>query len=488
MMCSRRYHGSKRGEPLFHKKEKKKIHPACIAVAGIQLVISALFFVLLWRGGLLPAGYMAAAALVLLLLQTVTVGLQLVGSRGWLAGCVLALFVSAALGLGAAYLYRADRLLADVGGADYKTDSMAVVVRSEDPAQILADVKNYRFGTQNVLDQENTSRMLEDVKDNIGREPNVTEYGSVQEMARALLDGSVNALIYNQAFDTVIGESIEGYSDQVRVLYQYGINTPIENEEADVKQPFNIYISGIDVSGDIATNSRSDVNIIMTVNPETKEILLTTTPRDYYVQLPGVSGESRDKLTHAGIYGVDVSMAALEALYGIDITYYARVNFTSLITIVDALGGIDVQSEHAFEAGGYQFVRGSNHLDGEQALAFSRERYSFESGDNQRGRNQEAVLTAILQKAMSPAILKNADQILAGVSQSVQTNMTREEMAEFIRIQIADPSGWSIEAVAAAGTGDMQSCFSSGSQLLYVMRPDEASVSGITERMRQVLE
>lgn len=488
MKYSRGYHEPYRGDRLFHKKERKRVHPVGIAVAGVQLLSSVIFLALLWRGGLIPAAYIAALGLILLVLEAVTMGLQFVKSRIHLAGTVLSLLVSAALVFGAVYLHRADRLLADVGGADYKTDNMVVVVKKDDPAQLLADAKNYRFGTQNALDQANTSTMVEDVENNIGREPNVTEYGSVLEMAQALLDGNVNALIYNQAFDAVIGEGIEGYSDQVRVLYQYGINTPIENEKADVREPFNIYISGIDVSGDISTNSRSDVNIIMTVNPETKKILLTTTPRDYYVQMPGISGESRDKLTHAGIYGVDVSMSTLESLYGIDITYYARVNFTSLITIVDALGGIDVQSEYAFEAGGYQFVQGDNHLNGEQALAFSRERYSFEDGDNQRGRNQEAVLTAILRKAMSPAILGNADQILAGVSQSVQTNMSREEIAEFIRMQIADPSGWSIESAAATGTGDTQSCFSSGSQLLYVMQPDMASVSGITEKMQQVLE
>ena len=154
MMCSRRYHGSKRGEPLFHKKEKKKIHPACIAVAGIQLVISALFFVLLWRGGLLPAGYMAAAALVPPPAADGDSGAPACGEQRLACRLCPGLVCERRLGLGAAYLYRADRLLADVGGADYKTDSMAVVVRREDPAQILADVKNYRFGTQNVLDQE----------------------------------------------------------------------------------------------------------------------------------------------------------------------------------------------------------------------------------------------------------------------------------------------------------------------------------------------
>lgn len=331
--------------------------------------------------------------------------------------------------------------------------------------------------------------MMDDIESVLGQAPDVDEYVTVQQEAQALLNGEIGAAIYNEAFTGIIEDEIEGYSDQVKILYQYGIETEIvqEEEKQDVGQPFNIYISGIDVAGDITTNSRSDVNIIMTVNPNTHKILLTTTPRDYYVTIPGISGDQRDKLTHAGIYGVDVSMSTLESIYGIDITYYARVNFTSLIRIVDALGGIDVYSEYAFEGRGHQFQEGMNHMDGEAALAFSRERYSFESGDNQRGKNQEAVLTAILQKAMSPALLANASELITSVSDCVETNMTRTEMAKFINMQLSDAASWEIESTAATGTGDSQACYSSGSQLLYVMWPDEASVAEISDKMQQVL-
>ena len=180
-------------------------------------------------------------------------------------------------------------------------------------------------------------------------------------------------------------------------------------------------------------------------------------------------------------------METLESIYGIDISYYARVNFTSLIKIVDAIGGVDVNSEYSFTAGGYTFTEGMNHLNGEQALAFSRERHSFAEGDNQRGKNQEAVLTGILQKAMSPALLVNASEIITSVSDSVETNMTRAEMATFISRQLSDGSSWDIESVAAVGTGDRQSCYSSGSQSLYVMWPDTDSISEISSKMNSVL-
>ena len=470
-----------------HGGGKKQKHLAGKLIALVQLILSIAFIIVAWNSGMVPVKYLIAVIVVLFLLFALTFGLQYVKNKIFILGIVLSVLISICLAVGVVYLSKANRLLEDVGGATYKTDNMIVVVKKDDLAQNLLDAGNYRFGTQTAVDQENTRLMKEDIESAVGRELLVVEYPSIQEEAQALLDGTIDAAIYNEAFAGIIEDSIEGYSDQVRILYQYGIDTPIEQEETNVEEPFNVYISGIDVSGPITTNSRSDVNIIMTVNPNTKKILLTTTPRDYYVTLPGVSGESRDKLTHAGIYGVDVSMSTLENLYGIDITYYARVNFTSLVAIVDALGGVDVNSEYAFEAGGYQFQQGINTLNGDQALAFSRERYSFTEGDNQRGRNQEAVLTAILQKAMSPAILTNANQIIASVSDSVETNMTQEDMAKFINMQLSDGASWSIESQAATGTGDNQACFSSGSQLLYVMWPDDAVVASLSSKMQQIL-
>ena len=312
-------------------------------------------------------------------------------------------------------------------------------------------------------------------------------------------NGSVQAIVYNEGYGGILEEVYEDFQSQIKIIAQYSIESNTDSavlgkaEEVNVEdETFNIYISGIDVYGPVSTKSRSDVNIIATVNPTTKQILLTNTPRDYYVVIPGVSGSTKDKLTHAGIYGVESSMATLENLYDIDIPFYARVNFTSLITLVDAMGGVDVNSEFAFTTSGeggavMNVQKGLNHFDGKQALAFSRERYNLAGGDNQRGKNQEAVLTAILQKAMSPALLANASELITSVSDCVETNMTRTEMAKFINMQLSDAESWEIESTAATGTGDSQACYSSGSQLLYVMWPDEASVAEISEKMQQVL-
>lgn len=459
----------------------------------LQVIISVGFAAILWKSGMIPKQFLIVTVIVLLAMLGVifillgeAFGYQFAGRKGNITGVVISVLVNLILGIGIIYLAKTDAVLKNVGGATHKIDNMVVVVKNDDPAEKIEDAKNYRFGCQTTLDQDNNGLMVKDIEAKVGREIKLIESETLIDEAEALLDGRIEAAIYNEAYGSVIEEAVEGYSDQVRVLYQYGIETEIEIEETNIEKSFNIYISGIDVAGSITKNSRSDVNIIMTVNPSTKKILLTTTPRDYYVQIPEISGEARDKLTHAGIYGVDRSMATLENIYDIDISYFARVNFTSLITIVDALGGVDVESEYAFEAGGYSFEKGMNHLNGEQALAFARERHSFKDGDNQRGKNQEAILKGILDRIMFPDILFQANDILNHVADCVETNMTRDEMAKFINMQLSERASWEIETAAATGSGDKQACFSSGSQQLYVMWPDEAVVSDISRRMKKV--
>ncbi len=459
-------------------------------VTLIQLAVSVICIVLIWNSGLAPVKYMVPLIIVLLVLFAATHALQYPRNKVVrYVGMIISLLMTIVLAVGSVALMKTDDVLQKIGGATYKTDNMVVVVKKDDKAENISDAQNYRFGYQTVVDQDNTEKMVKDVTNVIGRDLKAETYESLTDEANALLNGNIDAAIFNEGYMSMIDDSIEGFSDQVKILYQYGIKTEIKQEkQADVSEPFNVFISGIDVAGPITTNSRSDVNIIMTVNPQTRKILLTTTPRDYYVTIPNVSGEQRDKLTHAGIYGVDASMNTLESLYGIDISYYARVNFTSLETIVDALGGVDVNSEVEFTAQGYSFTKGMNHMDGKQALAFSRERYSFQEGDNQRGKDQEAVLTAIINKATSPAILKSANEILASVSDCVETNMTQDEMAKFINMQLNDGGSWNVESQAASGTGDTQACYSSGSQPLYVMWPDENVVTEVSNKINAVMQ
>ena len=259
------------------------------------------------------------------------------------------------------------------------------------------------------------------------------------------------------------------------------------------KQPFTVYISGIDVYGEVTETSRSDVNIIAVVNPTTHQVLLVTTPRDYYVEIPGVSKGQNDKLTHAGIYGIDASMATLSQLYETDINYYVRLNFTSLIDIVDILGGIDVYSEVAFTTGDesgciVDVQEGYNHFDGEEALAFCRERHNLADGDNQRGKNQQAVITAMIKKMLSPTMLLKANSILNQVSKDVEMNVSQSQINSLIRYQLNTNAKWTIQSVAAEGTGAEDYCYSEPNQLLYVTVPDYDSVNGIIDLVNVVEE
>lgn len=468
-------------------------HLAGKIIVLIQVVLSAMLLLSISRSGLLPENYFIILAVILGVLAVFNMLLQFLKSKIFILGIIISILVSVFSGLGIAGVQSAVQLMDEISSLDYRTDNMVVVVKAEDAAESLRDMENYRFGIQNGADLDNTEKMLEDIEKNLNREIKVQEYSNIQEEAEALLAGRVEAAVYNDAFTSILEENIEDYSSKVKVIYQYGVETPVEKQEtetADVQKPFNVYVSGIDVNGPITTTSRSDVNIIVSVNPEEHKILLTTTPRDYYVTIPGISGEQRDKLTHAGIYGVDKSMETLENLYGIDIAYYVKVNFTSVVKIVDALGGVDVNSPYEFTTthGNYQIKQGMNHLNGEMALGFVRERYSFASGDNQRGKNQEILLEALINKAMSPAILNNMGSLISTLGENVETNMGTDQMSRLISRQLSDGSSWTIESQAAIGAGDTQACFSSGSQPLYVMWPNENSVNTISQKIKDIMQ
>lgn len=283
------------------------------------------------------------------------------------------------------------------------------------------------------------------------------------------------------------------------IFYVYKINYAMKEMSSDdviinsdIEKTFNIYISGIDVYGDIETSSRSDVNIIATVNPKTHQILLTTTPRDFYVPIPGISNGQKDKLTHAGNYGVYASMHTLEELYKTTIDFYIRINFTSLIEIVDELGGVDVFSEYDFttsEESGYvmNIKKGINHLNGKQALAFSRERKNLDDGDNQRGKNQEALIIAMINKISSPKIIVKAANIIDSISENIDTNFSQKQIQSLIKMQLNNSIQWDVQSIAAEGTEGQDYCYSTGDTLLYVTYPNSTSIAEIRQKINNML-
>ena len=258
-------------------------------------------------------------------------------------------------------------------------------------------------------------------------------------------------------------------------------------------EPFVVYLSGVDNRGELTEDARSDVNILAVVNPVTKRVALVNTPRDYYVDLAGT--DSKDKLTHAGLYGVETSMETLGNLYGVPVDEYVRINFAGFIDVVDALDGIDVYSDYAFTSVGSpgyydptDFVEGWNHLDGKAALAFARERHAFATGDIQRGINQMKVIDAMLEKIKSPALLTNYSRLLAAVADNFVTSFSSGQIAALVRMQLSDFAAWDIQNYSVTGSSSSSThCYSAQGQKLYVMLPDEASVDGARVLIQSVL-
>ena len=272
-----------------------------------------------------------------------------------------------------------------------------------------------------------------------------------------------------------------------------GEEEPDYEAMAVTTEPFVVYLSGVDNRGELTENARSDVNILAVVNPVTKRVALVNTPRDYYVDLAGT--DSKDKLTHAGLYGVETSMETLGSLYGIEVDEYVRINFAGFIDIVDALDGVDVYSDYTFTSVGSpgyydptDFVEGWNHLDGKAALAFARERHAFATGDIQRGINQMKVIDAMLEKIKSPTLLTNYSRLLAAVADNFVTSLSSNQIAALVRMQLSDFAAWEIENCSVTGSSSSSThCYSAQGQKLYVMTPDEASVEAAKALIQSVL-
>lgn len=469
-------------------------------MAAVQILASLIFVIAVLILNMLPGKYVFVLLVLLVLLAILGLVGQLISKKNAITGKILSGVITILLLVGSYFIFQASGTLSAITGGDVKVDNMVVAVLADDPAEDIQDAADYVFGVQYTLKGDETTSAITAIEEEEGLVLDVVEYADMAALATALQDGEVDAIIYNEAYAGIIEEENSSFATDIKIIYEHGIESTlsITNEAASTVEvesdPFIVYISGIDVYGSITQTSRSDVNIMAVVNPETAEILLVTTPRDYYVTFPGVTGDSYDKLTHAGIYGVDTSVSALEELYDTDIDFYARVNFTSLIDMVDALGGITVYSEYAFSSEAtpsgekVYFSVGDNVLDGDSALAFCRERKSLTGGDNQRGINQQAVIVGMIEKVTSPAIITGASQLLDSVSGNVDTNMTETQIQNLIKMQIDETIDWNITSVAATGTGSSEWCYSYSGSKLYVTIPDDESVELIKTQIQTVLD
>ena len=471
----------------------------------VQFVLSAVLCGLAIYVGFIPTKYIVALIAICVILMVYQVLSQLT-NNSYVFGRILCIFFCAFFVGGGYYMYDAYAAVEEVTEADTKVDVISFYVLKTNSAQTLEDAKGYKFGILSELDRENTDQSIADAEKKVGTTLNIVEFDDTTTLVDALYAKDVEVIVFNQAYLNTVEDQYKTFAEDTRELSQNSITTVVEvenrYEDTDVTtKPFNVYISGIDVYGDISQTSRSDVNVIATINPVTKKILLSSTPRDYYVPLYKKGGESLsggmcDKLTHAGIYGVDCSINTLEKLYDIDIDYYVRVNFTSVKEIVNLLGGVKVYSDYDFisdwgpDGAGthYSFKKGYNKVNGKKALAFCRERHHFANGDYQRGRDHQHMIEAILNKAMSPSILPNFSQLLKKSKKMFQTNMSTKKIASICNMQLSDMAQWKIVYANADGSGAKKTTYSIRSTALYVCVPDYDSVAKITKKIKKVMK
>ncbi|HFH9945781.1 TPA: LCP family protein [Streptococcus suis] len=339
-------------------------------------------------------------------------------------------------------------------------------------------------------DQENIASLLNDVSTSKSVQLTTSPTSSYLTAYQSMINGESQAMVLNGVFTNILESEDPEFSSKVKKIYSFKMTKPVEKAvEQASGDSFNIYISGIDTYGSISSVSRSDVNIIMTINRATHKILLTTTPRDSYVAIADGGQNQYDKLTHAGIYGVNASVHTLENLYGIDISNYIRLNFTSFLQLIDLVGGVDVQNEQEFTSGGYHFPLGTVHLDAERALIFVRERYSLANGDNDRGKNQEKVIAALIKKLSSPENLGNYQAILNGLEGSIQTDLSLETIMALVNTQLESGTSYTVESQALTGSGrmDLPSYAMPGSQL-YMMEINQDSLNQVKSAIQTVLD
>ena len=367
---------------------------------------------------------------------------------------------------------------------DIDKSLVAFIVLKDSPIVSIEDTRRSSFGYSNSLDQDLLSHIVTELKDKYSIAMTLSKKNDDFSVLESLYSQNVNVMIIDKAYWATLEEFDENFESKIRVIYEIekeSIRDEIVREVSVDKDSFVVYISGIDIEGPVTLRSRSDVNMLFIVNPKSGKIMTVSIPRDYYVPL-ACKNNALDKLTHSGIYGINCTVQTIENYFGLEINYYARLNFTSFINIVDVLGGIDVNNPREFtSSGGVYFNSGLIKLNGEQALAYSRERYAFTEGDAMRIQNQQRIIQAIVRKAISPGSLLRVEDILKQVSRSIDTNMTGDNIQKLVRLQINRLIDWEFESAVVTGSDAFRQTYSVPGRDLYVSIPNKDSVNEVRQ-------
>lgn len=479
---------------MSRQEKKKSIGFMIFAILlSVILVVFAGFLIYqIFKLQILPDNILIPIILVLILLTMIFVLLINFSTHGLVSKILCSLMVvvlSAVYGLGNYYLYSTNTTLETVTDQGNKAkNTVSVVVLNSSSLEDVNSLEGSKLGVLKTIGKEATKKSLNDLKKNNVAYTKKT-YDNMLGMLKALYDGEVDAIVLNEAYRSNVCdlEDYTNFNNDTKVIHKTVYYTKENSSSLAVSditsKPFNILISGNDSFGSLDENSRSDVDMLVTINPVTSTILLTSIPRDSYVKEVcndyACNYGVYDKLTHTGIYGVDTTKDTIENMLDIDINYVYRVNFTSMIDIVDALGGVDVTVPEGMAVSKFYtnsnlegVHEGENHLDGKRALAYSRERKAYLDGDLQRARNQQQVLQAMFKKATSPEIIKNYTSLLKALIGAFDTNMTTQEITSFIKYQIQAKPSWKFEQFVLKGDNDLRMSAELGNEVSVVILYD----------------
>lgn len=452
------------------------------------LIVSVLILVLVYFINVLPMDYFIVLLVLVLLIDLVVIKLLLCkGIIRNVIGVLLSIILIIFMVFGITYELNTIDFLKQLGFNAYKEENFNILVLNDSEYNSLKDLNSKIIGHLDNNYHVGLDKTIKKIEKEINFDSKILV--DINEIVDSLINGEVDAIILEDAQISMLKEDNNNLFDKFKILEIFNIETEIKNEKENIdviNDLYNILITGVDTYGNITKVSRSDVNMVISINPKDNKILLTSIPRDYYVYLSNFS--SYDKLTHAGIYGIETSIMAIEDLLDININYYVKVNFTTLIDIVDLLDGIQVTSKYEFTSiDGYHYSVGKNYLNGEEALSFARERKAFSEGDRVRIKNQQIVLKAIINKLLSSKIITNYNNLLNSLNNKFLTNMKDEELTKLIKWQIDGMYNWDILNISLNGTDSYQYTYSYQKQLLYVMLPDEESVNTAKEKINSIM-
>lgn len=476
------------------KRSKNKSTWFFRVIAIISIIIFIVFGIMLYVLDMIPFKFLIIFYIVFGLLYLYLIFTSFpkkVKNKFRISSCVFLILFGAVFGIGIKYLNDTMDFVGIISKDLLQKEVYYVMTLDSSTIKNVKDLDNKTIGIYSSKNSEEAIKLLDKKIDSTNK-----EYKNIVELFEDLQDKKIDAVLINDSTKNLLSSDLSDMKLKLKEIYKVYVSiekTDIVKVVDITKKPFNIYVAGGDAYGSIDNVTNTDVNMIITVDPINRKVLLTSIPRDYYVNLPSFGDDAYDKLTHAGYYGIEESAKAIENLLDIDINYYVKVNFSTIEGVIDAIKGVDVYSDYSFKADIYPdyftFKKGMNHLNGKQALAFARERHSFKDGDVQRVKNQQKVLTAIINKVTSSTTLvTNFSQILDSVGNSFSTNMETKSINRFVKMQLSDMRGWSIESQNLIGT-DLytKETYTYPSLELYVMKQDKKSVDAAKEKIKGYL-